>query len=394
MRSLRSARPWCALATLVAAAALPLGAGASGPAVGFGSPAYVDTTHAGGEPVTLNSGAKGTLVYTSHQGTTHLYRNGIVSSPPSFAQFLLADCNQVYVWYSTNDGASWTRVTTHDTSCTSTKTTGFSDPDLTQDQGGLVYDTGINLVNDSVFASADGGVTWPTGTPDCHDGDRPWLAGGAANQFFMATDTVENVLSHEVFQGTVTSGGLVTCSLTGVPDTDGVSYTGDGKLSYDRHNGNLVEPAIFFDANGNVNGVGVSVAQSYGQPFVPHLAASTTLFAHWPALAVDAADNYYLVWDTNDRQAGTNGGCGGAETPAPNSIMMAVSSDHGKTWGTRTVAHPGGVRVRWRPVIAGRFLWSGISSTSSLIPTASQRTPSSTRPRSSGRTRRHLRSTP
>jgi hypothetical protein len=348
----RTARRWVALLALAAAMAFPLGVRANGPQVGFAAPTYVDTKLSGGEPVILNSGSKGTLVYTSHQGTTHLYRNGIVSSPLSFAQFLLADCNQVYVWYSTNGGASWQRVTAFDGTCTSTKTTGFSDPDLTQDAGGLVYNTGINLVNDSVFASADGGKTWPTGTPDCHDGDRPWLAGGGTNQVFMATDTVENVLSHQVFQGTVNSAGVVVCSVTGVSDTDGSTYSGDGKLSYDRQNGNLVEPAIFLDANGNTNGVGVSVEPSYGKPFVPHKAASTTLFAHWPALAIDAGDNYYLVWDTDDRYPGTTGGCNGGLSPAPNSIMMATSSDHGQTWRTFTVSHPG-TRVLWPWVTAG-----------------------------------------
>jgi len=349
----RTATRFGALLALAATMAFPVSTRAAGPPVGFATPTYVDTSLSGGEPVILNSGSKGTLVYTSHQGTTHLYRNGIVSSPLSFAQFLLADCNQVYVWYSTNGGSTWQRVTAFDGTCTSTKTTGFSDPDLTQDSGGLVYDTGINLANDSVFASADGGKTWPTGTPDCHDGDRPWLAGGPANQVFMATDTVENVLSHQVFQGTVDSAGLVVCSATGVSDTDGSTYTGDGKLSYDRHNGNLVEPAIFFDANGSLNGVGVSVARAYGQPFTPRRAATTTMFAHWPALAIDASDNYYLVWDTDDRTPGTTGGCGGGLSPAPNSIKMAVSSDHGLSWRTFTVSRPGTARVLWPWVVAG-----------------------------------------
>jgi len=31
-----------------------------------------------------------------------------------------------------------------------TKNTGFSDPDLTQDEGGRVYDTGIDLANDAI----------------------------------------------------------------------------------------------------------------------------------------------------------------------------------------------------------------------------------------------------
>ena len=77
------------------------------------------------------------------------------------------------------------------------------------------------------------------------------------------------------------------------------------------------------------------------------------MFAHWPALAIDASDNYYLVWDTDDRTPGTTGGCGGGLSPAPNSIKMAVSSDHGLSWRTFTVSRPGTARVLWPWVVAG-----------------------------------------
>lgn len=347
MRLLRVA-VLCSLVALGSAWPLPVSANST---LAFSTPVYVDTTRAGGEPVLLNTGKLGTLVYSSHQGLTHLYRNGIGSL--GTAEFLTTDRSEVFVWTSTDGGRTWQFDNADDIGATCTVTVpcvGFSDPDLTRDSGGRAYDTGIDLANDALFSSTDGGRTWNRGTANCHDGDRPWLAGATANKAFMATDTVEGSLSHQVF---VTTDGGATCSLTGVPDTDGSTYSGDGKLQYDPHNGNLVEPAIFFDANGNVNGVGVSVASSYGQPFVPHEAATTTLFAHWPALSIDAGGNYYLTWDTNPGGAPSTTCSSNPATPLVNSIQLAISSDHGQTWKQMTIAAPANTAVLWPWVVAG-----------------------------------------
>lgn len=322
----------------------------AGAAVGFALPTYVDRNYAGGEPVLINS-TKGTLVYSTHQGTTHLYRDGILAS--FFPDYLAQDRDQVYVWMSSNNGATWTLDNLANTGLTSAYASGFSDPDLTADEGGTIYNTGINLVNDSIFGSTDGGRSWQIGNPDCHDGDRPWLAGGKAGTVYMATDVTEGALSHQIFEGTVLSTGQIACNLFGVPDTDGSTYSGDGKLYYDHHNGNIVEPAVFFDANGNTNGVGISIAQGYGQPFVPHKVATTSVFAHWPAIAIDKADNIYIVWDTDPRNPQQLTGCNGGPAPLPNAVMGAVSRDHGKTWKTFTVTHPASTRVLWPWVVAG-----------------------------------------
>src|SRR5881398_676145 len=303
----------CGLASANAAAP-------SGPT--FAPPVYVDQQLAGGEPEVFADTLHGTLIYTAHEGTTHLYRDGIVTSPWGDFAFVSNYCNQVNVWTSPDGGANWYRDRYLGTQCPTSPAinTGFSDPDLTQDAGGRVYNTGIDLVNDALFSSIDGGKTWDKGTADCHDGDRPWLAGGKASQVGRGTDTLEGSGSgHTVF--TSTDGGN-TCSASGIADTgslaDGGSWTAFGKLYYDKLNGSLVEPAIFDHGDGSF-GVGISTMPAGGSSFTPHEGVrGTSLYAHWPAVAIDAAGTVYVTWDTNDRQPGTGGGCDGGATPAAN----------------------------------------------------------------------------
>jgi hypothetical protein len=343
------------MSTLVGALASGSSAGPSGPS--FAAPIYVDQHLAGGEPEVFADTLHGTLIYTAHEGTTHLYRDGIVSSPWGNFDFVSNYCNQVNVWTSSDGGANWFRDRYLGSPCPTSPliNTGFSDPDLTQDAGGRVYNTGIDLANDALFSSVDGGRTWDKGTVDCHDGDRPWLAGGNADQVFMGTDTLEGSRSgHQVF---VSNDGGNSCSATGIDDNgslpDGGSFTGFGKLYYDRLSGTLVEPALFDHPDGNF-GVGISTMASGASAFTPHEAVrGTSMYAHWPAIAIDAAGAVYLTWDTNERQAGTSGGCEGAPTPAPNSIMLVSTKNLGKTWSAPlTVAHPG-TRVLWPWVAAG-----------------------------------------
>src|SRR5205085_9449661 len=125
-----------------------------------------------------------------------------------------------------------------------------------------------------------------------------------------------------------------------------------GKLYY--RQGNLVEPEVFADANGSTDGVGVGTWSPGATAFTPHLVAKTTLYAHWPAIALDSAGTVYLVWDTDARAAGTTGGCNAGASPAPNRIMLTWSSDFGKTWATPiAVAAPADARGFWPGVAAG-----------------------------------------
>lgn len=342
---------------LVAAAALSISSPAlaadPGPALGFGPAQFVDQELAGGEPIVFQDPVTGNIIYTSHEGTTHLYRPGFISTTP--VSWLANYRNQVNIWISEDDGATFKRVINNGfNGADPTKDQGFSDPDLSQDEGGRIYNTGIDLVNDAIFSTGDGGKTWDKGTAQCHEGDRPWLAGGKPDEAWMASNTTQ---SGQAIFHTVDGGN--TCSQTGVSDR-GDNYTGYGKLYFDHQRRMLVEPAIFSAPDA----IGVSTAtpnDNNTYKFTPHVAAGLPngMTTHFPTVALDSAGTLYLVWDTNDRVAGTTNGCGqvpgqhGGEGPGANSILMAVSKDFGQTWGQPIeVAHPG-TKVFWPWVATG-----------------------------------------
>ena len=348
-------------AAVLGAALLSLGVGVAGAAgaerLGFAPRQYVDSELAGGEPFVLADNVHKTLIYTAHEGTTHLYRPGL-EYPLDFG---LNYRNQVNLWRSDDGGVNWQRLNYLGTgfSTDPTKNTGFSDPDLTQDTGGRVYDTGIDLANDAVFSTADGGKTWDRGTAQCHDGDRPWLAGGRPDEVFMATNTQED--GHAIYQST--DGGN-TCSAAGIPDEGdapgGGTYVGNGKLLYDAAHDQLVEPIVFQDNDGKLVGIGASTWQRGDAEFTPGAMIPTTLLSHWAAIAIDRAGTLYTVWDTDPRLDDGQGcgdtltGNGASGSPLPNAVMLASSPDYGKTWSApMTVSSPPDSRVFWPWIAAG-----------------------------------------
>jgi hypothetical protein len=356
-----SVRLFPPIATALAVAVLGVPGLASAAPLHFAPAVYVDQQLAGGEPLVTADPVHGTLIYTSHEGTTHLYQPGLASS--STLPFLGNYRDQVNIWTSKDDGKTWQLVNFQSTGFATdpSHNVGFSDPDLTTDAGGRVYDTGIDLANDALFSTADGGKTWDRGTPQCHNGDRPWLAGGKKDEVFLATNTTED--DHEIFQST--DGGN-TCSSTGVSDTgklaDGTSYSGDGKLLYVPDRDMLVE-ATCLGGGFCDKGLGVSTWKRGDKQFTPRgIADHQRLLAHWPAMAIDTADTLYLVWDTDPRKA-DNGGCsntmpltgnGPPGSPLPNQVQYAYSHDMGQTWSAPiTVAAPPNARAFWPWLVAG-----------------------------------------
>src|SRR3954469_20715126 len=149
---------WVTALLAVAALSIPASALAAEPAppLGFAPAQFIDQELAGGEPIVFQDPATGNIIYTSHEGTTHLYRPGFISTTP--VSWLANYRNQVNIWVSEDNGATFKRVINNAfNGADPSKDQGFSDPDLSQDEGGRIYNTGIDLVNDSIFSTGDGG---------------------------------------------------------------------------------------------------------------------------------------------------------------------------------------------------------------------------------------------
>jgi len=353
---------------LCALALTPFTARAAGPSFNAD---YVSTSLAGGEPFVIYSHAAGDLVYSGHEGTTHLYNGGGVPQPGDTCDihdaqgFVCSYDNQVNMWYSTDGGSNWTK------SPGNPAYTGFSDPSLTEDAGQtggappLVYNTGIDLANDALFASEDGGKTWIAGTPQCQEGDRPWLAGGKSGEVFMGTDASTN--GHVVVKGTVTfaptsppTAATIACSTVSIPDPAAATGTSIGdQLYYDHNTGDLIEPARF---SGGKLGVSVlknaSNADFTNNPstssFLTRPDPNPTSFNDLlgPRSIIGPDNTVYMVWASDPTDPSTTNGCGGAHTPLANQILMAYTTDEGLTWSATKVVAQMSHAVAWWPWMA------------------------------------------
>ena len=327
-------------ALVLAAVAVP-SFGSSGSPVKFAKPLYVDKQLAGGEPIVFYDARHQDYIYSSHEGTTHTLHDGLVQGAGETASFAANYRNQVNIWTS-RDGQHWTQVNLDGTGFASdpSKNSGFSDPDLTQDDGGRVYNTGINLVNDALFSSGDGGRTWDRGTINCHEGDRPWLAAGHKDEVFLATDPSYSANGHTIYRST--DGGS-SCGSFGIGDY-GNGFTGYGKLYYNHLNGSLIEPVIY---NGS-RGVGIAILPNASKAFNKkkgkfhqiHVADSQGLLTHFPSIALDSIGNIHFTW-ADDPPGGKN------------SIWYAMLSPTGKILvKPHVIAHPG-TTVLWPWITAG-----------------------------------------
>jgi hypothetical protein len=307
----------------------------------FGKPVVVDQQLAGGEPSIYWDPRHQDFIYSSHEGTTHTFRDGLPGAGGT-TDFAANYRNQVNIWTS-KDGTDWSRVDLSGTGfeANPATNTGFSDPDLTQDAGGRVYNTGIDLVNDAVFSSPDGGRTWDRGTLNCHDGDRPWLAAGPKDTVWMGNDP--NAGNHTVW---ISTDGGASCSSTGIEDPHGY-----GKLFYDSKPNRALHGALIEPVPGFQGGIGVGILRNAVQAFKTgtgkfeqhRVADSQGMMTHFPSLALDTAGNLYMAWD--DYPGGTKG-------TGKNTIWLSSSKD-GVHWTPRyAVAHPG-TTVLWPWLVAG-----------------------------------------
>ena len=330
---------------------------------------YVSTTLAGGEPFVIYSHGAKDLVYSAHEGTTHIDQT-YTTTPGSSCDiktqtgFLCSYHNQLNNWFSTDGGSTWTLSTQNPIN------TGFSDPSLTEDEGNNLYDTGIDLANDALYTSQDGGRTWPTGTPQCSPGDRPWLAGGKPGEVFLSTNTETSgtQLFHGLISTQSTPAGPVStlsCSQNGIPDY------GSGQIYYDHATGDVIEPEYFGDGGSGIavlpKASSADFSSSTTTPFQQYesktlctkLATACNGGFGFNAIAIDSGNTTYVVWGNGPRAASGSTGCGSVpnQTGGPpllrNQIYMIWTSDEGRTWSDPKVIADPGTTVLWPWITAG-----------------------------------------
>src|SRR5688500_13351092 len=154
------------------------------PKLSFGKPSFIDKTRAGGEPVSITA-QDGSIVVSAHAGTTHIYKDP--EALPGAGDFAGSYYNQTLNWRSTDGGKTWdyVGVAGQPLGPHSPTSTGFSDPDLTMDAAGKIYNVEIDLANVAVFSSPDDGQSWPLANPVAGSGDRPWVTGAEEDEVFL-----------------------------------------------------------------------------------------------------------------------------------------------------------------------------------------------------------------
>jgi hypothetical protein len=300
------------------ASLLPLAAGAASsssvrcPSVApeplkFKKPLYIDKTRAGGEPVSQVA-QDGSIIVSAHAGTTHIYKNP--EALPGSGDFAGSYYNQTLNWRSTDRGKTWQYVglAGQPVGPHSPTSTGFSDPDLTMDAAGRIYNVEIDLANVAVFSSLDDGQSWPFANPVAASGDRPWVTGAEENEVFLYVN-----LPKQLWRST--DGGLVY-------DLVSTSFPADGKL--------IVDPLHPKDGLlGPMNGGGVAISPDDGQTWDSYLAplgASTQFFG---AIAADRAGWVYA--------ANAGGYAGSNDSTVNGEVTFNYFNRKTKKWATTPI---------------------------------------------------------
>jgi hypothetical protein len=285
------------------------------PKLAFGKPSYIDKSRAGGEPVSITA-QDGSIIVSAHAGTTHIYK--APDAAPGAGDFAVGYWNQTLNWRSTNGGKTWDYVGLFGAPVGphSATSTGFSDPDLTMDSSGKIYNVEIDLANVSVFASPDDGQSWPTANPIAASGDRPWVTGQQKDEVFLYVN-----LPKQLWRST--DGGL-TFSLVN-DEVTGDGFPADGKLLVDTTNPKhgLVGP---------MGGGGVAISPDDGKSWKAYPAKLGKQTQFFGSVGIDRAGWIYSV---------AAGGYGGTGDSTPDGeVTFNYFNRKTKKWASSPVHVP------------------------------------------------------
>ena len=294
------------------------------PPLKFGKPTYIDKTRAGGEPVSIVAD-DGSIIVSAHAGTTHIYKDP--TAAPGAGDFAVGYANQTLNWRSKDGGKHWKYVGLfgQEEGPHTATSTGFSDPDLTKDAGGRIYNTEIDLANVAVFSSPDDGQSWPRGNPVAASGDRPWLTGQQKGEVFLYVNSPKQLWRS-------TNGGS-TFSLVST------SFPANSKLLSDPRNPKhgLIGP---------IAGGGIAISKNDGKTWKSYpgkLGPSTQFFG---AVAADRKGSVY--------SAAAGGYAGSSDTVVNGSVTFNYFNRKTNKWAKNPVNIPAPKGdALWPWIIAG-----------------------------------------
>lgn len=296
--------------------------GVKTPKLEFGKKIFIDEMRAGGEPVSQVA-QDGSLIVSAHAGTTHVYKDP--QAGPGAADFGRY-YNQTLNWRSTDGGKTWNYVGLFgqpEGPHTATST-GFSDPDLTMDAAGRIYNVEIDLANVAVFSSSDDGQSWPRGNPIAASGDRPWVTGAEADEVFLYVN-----LPKQLWRST--NGGLTFDLVT-------TSFPADSKILVDplKPKTGLIGPAN--------SGIAISADDGETWKEYPGMLGKSTQF--FGAVAVDRAGWVYA--------AAAGGYQGSTDTQSDGEVTFNYFNRKTEKWASSPIVIPNkGNDALWPWIIAG-----------------------------------------
>jgi hypothetical protein len=283
------------------------------PELKFAAPKYISETMAGGEPVSIVA-QDGSILVSTHAGTTHIYKDP--SALPGSSDFGIGYTDQTLNFRSSDGGNTWNYIGLNGAPAGphTLTSSGFSDPDYAMDSGGRIYNTEINLANDSVYSSSDDGQSFPVGNPVAGNGDRPWLTAQGPGEVFLYI----NSLPLHYLQKSTDGGRTFSIVTRDFPAT--------GKLQNDPLNfeNGLIGPM-------GVNGITISGDDGVTWKSYPgaKLGKSTQFFG---TPAVDKAGWVYT--------AAAGGYTGASDTKADGEVSFAYFNRATQKWNSKPITIP------------------------------------------------------
>ena len=201
--------------------------------------------------------------------------------------------------------------------------------------GGRIYNTGINLANDALFSSGDGGLTWDQGTAICTAATaRGWRRARRTRSSSVNVNVRQ--LSHQIFAST--DGGNSCSARPASPlGTDGPATA--------RSTTTACATCCRAGALGQ-DELGVRREARASPGVHVRKARRADLYAHWAAIVLDGAGGLPRLGRPTRARRARAAAATATPTPVAEPIMMAYTKDLGATWSrARHVARPAGARV-------------------------------------------------